>query len=52
MLAAGVPPEQVVMSGVCTGQNAGEFYSYRVERGKTGRMLALMGRRTENVESS
>ncbi len=52
LLAAGVPPEQVVMSGVCTGQNAGEFYSYRVERGKTGRMLALMGRRTENVESS
>jgi len=45
---AGVPPEQVVMSGVCTGENVKEFYSYRVERGKTGRMLALLGRRVEN----
>ncbi|MCH2064202.1 MAG: polyphenol oxidase family protein [Roseibacillus sp.] len=45
---AGVPSEQVVMSGVCTGENVKEFYSYRVERGKTGRMLALLGRRVEN----
>jgi len=45
---AGVPPEQVVLSGVCTGENVKEFYSYRVERGKTGRMLALLGRRVEN----
>ena len=36
------------MSGVCTGENVKEFYSYRVERGKTGRMLALLGRRVEN----
>jgi len=49
---AGVPPEQVVMSGVCTGENVKEFYSYRVERGKTGRMLALLGRRVENEERS
>ena len=49
---AGVPPEQVVMSGVCTGENVEKFYSYRVERGKTGRMLALLGRRMENEERS
>ncbi len=40
---AGVPPEQVEMSGECTGENVEKFYSYRVERGKTGRMRALVG---------
>jgi len=28
--------------GVCTGQNVGRYYSYRVERGRTGRMLAKL----------
>ena len=49
---AGVPSNQVVMSGVCTGENVEEFYSYRVEQGKTGRMLALLGRRRENERRS
>ena len=38
--AAGV--HQVFDSGTCTGANADRYYSYRVERGKTGRMLALL----------
>ena len=42
--AAGV--RQVFDSGTCTGANAGRYYSYRVERGKTGRMLALLALRT------
>ena len=42
--AAGV--QQVFDSGACTGANAGRYYSYRVERGKTGRMLALLALRT------
>lgn len=29
-------------SGLCTGSDLQRFYSYRVERGKTGRMLALL----------
>ncbi len=29
-------------NGVCTGQLVGEYYSYRVERGRTGRMLAAL----------
>ncbi len=47
LLGAGVPSEQVVMSGICTGENVSNYYSYRIEKGKTGRMLALLGRRAE-----
>jgi purine-nucleoside/S-methyl-5'-thioadenosine phosphorylase / adenosine deaminase len=32
-------------SGVCTACNLGRYYSYRAEKGKTGRMLALLGMR-------
>jgi copper oxidase (laccase) domain-containing protein len=41
---AGVPREQVSVSGECTGAKVGQYYSYRIEKGKTGRMLALLGR--------
>ena len=41
---AGVPAGQVGESGICTGAAVEQFYSYRVERGKTGRMLAILGR--------
>ena len=30
-------------SGVCTACDLGRYYSYRAEKGKTGRMLALFG---------
>jgi copper oxidase (laccase) domain-containing protein len=36
---------QVHDSGVCTACDLGSFYSYRAEKGKTGRMLALLGLR-------
>jgi purine-nucleoside/S-methyl-5'-thioadenosine phosphorylase / adenosine deaminase len=29
-------------SGVCTANEVGRYYSYRAEKGKTGRMLALL----------
>jgi copper oxidase (laccase) domain-containing protein len=29
--------------GVCTACDLERYYSYRVEKGKTGRMLALLG---------
>jgi copper oxidase (laccase) domain-containing protein len=32
----------VADSGICTGANVARYYSYRVERGRTGRMLALL----------
>lgn len=30
--------------GVCTGANVQQYYSYRVEKGRTGRMLAVVRR--------
>ncbi len=33
---------QIFDSGVCTGAAVDRYYSYRVEQGKTGRMLALL----------
>jgi copper oxidase (laccase) domain-containing protein len=38
--AAGV--SRVSDCGICTGENVARYYSYRVERGQTGRMLALL----------
>lgn len=38
--AAGV--RQLFDCGVCTGTNVDRYYSYRVEQGRTGRMLALL----------
>ncbi len=43
--AAGVPVEQIHDEGVCTSSDTERFYSYRLEKGRTGRMLALFGRR-------
>lgn len=39
--AAGV--KQIHDSGACTACDIDRYYSYRVEKGKTGRMLALLG---------
>ena len=41
---AGVLEENYIDSGICTSSDLEEFYSYRVEKGATGRMLALLGR--------
>ncbi len=42
-IAAGVPASQVHDGGTCTGAAVERYYSYRVEKGKTGRLLALLG---------
>ena len=42
-IAAGVPSAQVHDCGICTGAAVDRYYSYRVEKGKTGRLLALLG---------
>ncbi len=34
---------RVLDSGSCTGSDLGRYYSYRMEHGKTGRLLALLG---------
>jgi copper oxidase (laccase) domain-containing protein len=35
--------KQIHDSGVCTACDLDRYYSYRAEKGKTGRMLALLG---------
>ena len=42
LLDAGLLPENIYDSGICTGSDTETYYSYRVEKGKTGRMLALL----------
>ncbi len=44
-IAASVPESRFTDSGICTGSDLQHYYSYRVEKGATGRMLALLGRR-------
>jgi purine-nucleoside/S-methyl-5'-thioadenosine phosphorylase / adenosine deaminase len=34
---------QIHDSGICTASDLGRYYSYRAEKGKTGRMLAVVG---------
>lgn len=43
-LDAGVPATHVHDTGICTSSDLQRFYSYRMEKGRTGRMLALLGR--------
>ncbi|MCX6855756.1 MAG: polyphenol oxidase family protein [Verrucomicrobia bacterium] len=43
-LAAGILPEHYADCGICTSTDLSRYYSYRMEKGRTGRMLALMGR--------
>jgi copper oxidase (laccase) domain-containing protein len=40
-LALGI--HQIYDSGICTACNLDRYYSYRTEKGKTGRMLAGLG---------
>lgn len=42
-IAAGVPEEQVHDCGTCTSSDPERYYSYRVEKGKTGRLFAVLG---------
>ncbi|MGK0184336.1 MAG: copper oxidase (laccase) domain-containing protein [Verrucomicrobiales bacterium] len=39
----GIPSAQIFDCGTCTARNLERYYSYRVEKGKTGRMMALFG---------
>lgn len=44
LIEAGITPENITDSGLDTAADLETFYSYRVEKGNTGRMLALFGR--------
>ena len=43
-LDVGVPAAQIHDTGLCTSLDLRGFYSYRMEKGRTGRMLTLLGR--------
>ena len=43
LAAAGVPAEQIVSSELCTGCRTDLLFSHRRERGRTGRLLAVIG---------
>ena len=42
VLQAGVPVDSVHDDGVCTTSDLGRYYSYRAEKGATGRMFAVL----------
>jgi polyphenol oxidase len=42
-LTAGILPQNYSDCGVCTSENSDLYYSYRLEKGRTGRMLAVLG---------
>lgn len=44
-LEAGVLPENFADCGICTSTDLQRYYSYRMEKGRTGRLLALLGRK-------
>ena len=44
-ISCGVPKSSIYRDSRCTSQHLDLFYSYRMERGKTGRMLAMIGKR-------
>ena len=43
-IAAGVEDENFIDCGICTSEDLETYYSYRTEKGATGRMLALLGK--------
>jgi YfiH family protein len=43
LVAAGLAPEAIFVVGECTSCRTDRYFSYRAERGKTGRMMAVVG---------
>ena len=46
LIAAGVPQKNIETSSLCTNCHSDLLFSYRAEKGKTGRMMAVAGIRT------
>jgi YfiH family protein len=43
LLSVGVPDTQIAVLGHCTACHTRRFFSHRAEKGKTGRMMAVVG---------
>ncbi len=50
LIAAGVPEKNVSAVDQCTSCNPQKFFSYRAEKGKTGRMMAVIGIRQDTLK--
>ena len=50
LVAAGVPPEQTHVSGLCTRSHPQLFHSYRAHGARAGRMAGVIRRRTKEEE--
>lgn len=48
LLDAGIPDTSIEVSPFCTARNNSDFFSYRKEKGKTGRMITLIGINSPN----
>ncbi len=46
LLALGIPEKQISVSNQCTACDTRKFFSHRAEKGKTGRMMAVVGIRS------
>jgi YfiH family protein len=47
LLAAGVPAKNIEASALCTNCHPDQLFSYRADKGKTGRLMAVAGIRNE-----
>ena len=47
LLTVGVLPKSIEASSLCTNCRTDLLFSYRAEKGKTGRMMAVVGMFTE-----
>jgi polyphenol oxidase len=43
LLAAGLKKGSIFVAGLCTGCNTDRFFSHRIEKGFTGRMMSVIG---------
>ncbi len=50
LVDAGVRPERIVMSRLCTVCHPEWFFSHRASRGRTGRMMAVLGIREKKLD--
>ena len=47
LMDAGVPQAQIEQSGICTACESDSYFSYRKEKGCSGRFMSLIGMRNE-----
>jgi YfiH family protein len=52
LLSSGVPEQNIQMSSICTACEVESFFSYRKERGCSGRFMSMIGIKNEKKDSS